>query len=30
MPALAGAREEIAVRRAHGGDYGYGFFVVAP
>jgi SAM-dependent methyltransferase len=29
-PALAEAREEIAVRRAHGDDYGYAFFVVAP
>lgn len=29
-PALAEAREEIAVRRAHGEDYGYAFFVVAP
>ena len=26
-PVLAEAREEIAVWRAHGGDYGYGFFV---
>lgn len=25
--AVAEHREEIAVRRAHGGDYGYGFFV---
>jgi hypothetical protein len=29
-PALKAAREEIAVRRALGGDYGYAFFVVAP
>jgi SAM-dependent methyltransferase len=27
-PVLAEAAEEIAVRRAHGSDYGYGFFVV--
>ena len=26
-PAFDEAREEIAVRRAHGGDYGYAFFV---
>ena len=29
-PDLAETREEIEVRRAHGGDYGYGFFVAAP
>jgi SAM-dependent methyltransferase len=29
-PLLAEVREEIAVWRAHGGDYGYAFFVAAP
>ncbi len=30
LPALAAAREEIAVCRAHAADYGYAFFVAAP
>jgi SAM-dependent methyltransferase len=29
-PAFDETREEIAVRAAHGGDYGYAFFVAAP
>jgi SAM-dependent methyltransferase len=29
QPVLAEAAKEIAVRRAHGADYGYGFFVAA-
>jgi len=29
-PAYVEAREEIEVRRAHGADYGYAFFVAAP
>jgi SAM-dependent methyltransferase len=29
-PALAEAAREIALRRAHGGDYGYAFFVAEP
>lgn len=29
-PTLREAREEIAVRRDHGNDYGYGFFVATP